>query len=109
MAMLTFMPQRPRDQGGLHVSGRSVLVAVVAALPASELKNRLLRRLGWAIGTGVHIAPCVVSNVDHVDIGGGAWIGPCNVLRDLAALTLGEDARMGHWNWVTASRVHREA
>jgi acetyltransferase-like isoleucine patch superfamily enzyme len=91
------------------VSGRSVLVAVVAALPASELKNCLLRRLGWVIGPGVHISPCVVSNIDHVDIGGGAWIGPFNVLRDLAALTLGEHAGIGHWNWVTASRVMREA
>jgi glycosyltransferase involved in cell wall biosynthesis len=32
---------------------RSALVTVVAALPASELKNSLLRRLGWAIGDGV--------------------------------------------------------
>jgi glycosyltransferase involved in cell wall biosynthesis len=35
------------------VSVRSAFVTVVAALPASELKHSLLRRLGWAIGDGV--------------------------------------------------------
>jgi acetyltransferase-like isoleucine patch superfamily enzyme len=91
------------------VSGRSVLVAITAALPASEMKNRLLRRLGWNIGEAVRISPCLVSNVDHVGIGGGARIGPFNVLRDLASLTIGEHARIGQWNWVTASRPMREA
>ena len=81
------------------------LVTVVAALPASELKNSLLRRLGWVIGHAVHIAPCLVLMADHghVDIGDGAWIGPFNVLKDLAALTIGEHAGIGHWNWVTAA------
>jgi acetyltransferase-like isoleucine patch superfamily enzyme len=77
------------NEGGLHVSVRSALVTAVAALPASELKNSLLRRLGWAIGDGVRIGPCLVSKIGHVYIGVGAGIG--------------------HWNWVTASRPLREA
>ena len=91
------------------MSVRSALVIVVAALPAGELKNALLRRLGWAIGDGVHIGPCLVLRVGHVDVGGGAYIGSFNVIRDLAALTLGEHAEIGHWNWVTASRGLGEA
>jgi acetyltransferase-like isoleucine patch superfamily enzyme len=91
------------------VSGHSALVSIAAALPASQLKNRLLRRLGWNIGDGVHINPCLVSRVDHVDIGSGAQIGPFNVLRELASLTLGEHAQIGQWNWVTASRPMRAA
>lgn len=85
---------------------RGALVTVMAALPASELKNSLLRRLGWAIGDGVHFGSCLVLMPDHghVDIGRGASIGSFNVLRDLAALTLGEHAGIGHWNWVTAAR-----
>ena len=91
------------------MSLRSALVIVVAALPASELKNSLLRRLGWAIGGGVHIGPCLIYMVDHVDIGDGAGIGAFNVVKDLAALTLQEYAVIGHWNWVTAARSLREA
>jgi acetyltransferase-like isoleucine patch superfamily enzyme len=93
----------------MQVSLRGALVIVVAALPASELKNALLRRLGWAIGRGVHIGPCLVVNVGRVDIGNGAYIGSFNVIRDLAALTLGEHAEIIHWNWVTASRWLGEA
>lgn len=88
---------------------RGALVIVVAALPASELKNYLLRRLGWAIGGGVHIGPCLVLNVDSVEIGDGARIGALNVIKDLAALTLQKHAILGHWNWVTAARPLREA
>ncbi len=91
------------------MSVRNALVIVVAALPASELKNALLRRLGWAIGDGVHIGPCLVLRLGHVDIGSGAYIGSCNVLRDLATLTLGEHTEIMHWNWVTASRLLGEA
>ena len=81
------------------------LVVVVAALPASRLKNSLLRRLGWAVGSGVHIGPCLVLNVGRVDIDHGAMIGAFNVFNDLGVLTLKEHAIIGHWNWVTASRA----
>lgn len=91
------------------MSVRGALVTVVAALPASELKNALLRRLGWAIGDGVRIGPCFVFRVDHVDVGSGVYIGAFNVIKDLAALTLGEHAVIMHWNWVTASRRLGEA
>jgi acetyltransferase-like isoleucine patch superfamily enzyme len=86
------------------MNARSALVTVVAALPASELKNSLLRHLGWAIGDRVHIGLCLVFGVDRVNIGDGAYIGSFNVIRDLAALTLEEDSEICHWNWVTASR-----
>ena len=89
------------------MSARSVLVTVVAALPASELKNYLLRRLGWVIGDGARIGPCLIFNIDRVDIGAGATIGAFNVLKDLAALRLGEYVMIGHWNYVTASQVLR--
>lgn len=88
---------------------RAALVAVVAALPAGALKNSLLRWLGWAIGDGVHIGPCLVLNVDRAEIGDGARIGSFNVFRDLAALTLGEHAVVVHWNWVSASPLFGQA
>jgi acetyltransferase-like isoleucine patch superfamily enzyme len=91
------------------VSVRGALVTVVAALPASELKNALLRRLGWAIGDGVRIGACCVFRVDHVDVGSGAYIGSFNVIKNLAALTLGEHAEIMHWNYLSASRPLGEA
>lgn len=91
------------------MSVRGALVAIVAALPAGEWKNFLLRLLGWTIGDKVHIGICLVFGVDRVDIGSGAYIGSFNVLRDLAALTLEEYAEIGHWNWVTASQRLGEA
>jgi acetyltransferase-like isoleucine patch superfamily enzyme len=93
----------------MHVSVRSALVMLVAALPASQLKNALLRHLGWTIGDRVRIGPCLVLRVDNVDLGDGAYIGSFNVIRDLAALTLGEHAEIFHWNWVTAARPLGEA
>jgi acetyltransferase-like isoleucine patch superfamily enzyme len=86
------------------VSLRGALVTIVAALPASELKNSLLRQLGWTIGNRVRIGPCLVSRVDRVDIGDGAYIGSFNVIRDLTTLTLEEHAEICHWNWVTAAK-----
>ncbi|UQX12186.1 acyltransferase [Candidatus Mycobacterium methanotrophicum] len=88
---------------------RGALVTFVALLPGSELKNSLLRHLGWAIGDGVRIGPCLVFGVERVDIGGGAYIGSFNVIRDLASLKLEEHAELCHWNWVTASRRLGEA
>lgn len=91
------------------MSVRDALVTVVAALPPSELKNALLRRLGWAIGDGVRIGACCVFRVGHVDIGSGAYIGSFNVIKDLAVFTLGEHAVIVHWNYLTAARRMAEA
>jgi acetyltransferase-like isoleucine patch superfamily enzyme len=49
----------------------------------------------------------LVFHLDYVDIGDGAQINPFNVMRELASLTLGDHARIGSWNWVTASRAMR--
>lgn len=91
------------------MTGRSALVALVAALPASALKNALLRRLGWVIGEGAYIGPCLVLNVDRVELGNQAAIGAFNVIRDLAGLQVGDGAVIGHWNWITAARPQAEA
>jgi UDP-3-O-[3-hydroxymyristoyl] glucosamine N-acyltransferase len=51
----------------------------------------------------------LVLKVDRVEVGGGAAIGSLSVIRDLAVLTLGEHAVIGHWNWVSASKRLAEA
>lgn len=82
---------------------RSAFVALVALLPASRFKNAALRRLGWTVGPGVRLGPCLVMRVGEARIADGADIGPFNVFRNLTRLDVGARARIGQWNWVTAS------
>ncbi|MGK2868612.1 MAG: hypothetical protein ACSLFA_18615 [Mycobacterium sp.] len=88
---------------------RSILVAAVGSLPASRLKNAALRVLGWSIGRGVRIGPCLLVGVDGADIGDNAKIGPFNVFRNLVRLELGEGAEVGQWNWITGARLLLQA
>lgn len=83
---------------------RTALVAIFALLPASRFKNTMLRRLGWTIGRGVRIGPCLALRVDAVQVGDGADVGPFNVLRNLTQFDIGPGARIGQWNYLTASR-----
>jgi acetyltransferase-like isoleucine patch superfamily enzyme len=85
------------------VNVRSVAVALVALLPASRLKNVLLRRLGWVVGRDVSVGPCLIIRTDCVRIGDGAHIGPFNIFRGLAKFELGDGVRIGQWNWISAS------
>lgn len=80
-----------------------ILIALIGLLPASRLKNLGLRRLGWAIGRSTSIGPGLYWSIASVTIGSSARIGPFNVVRGLAKLSMGDRARMGQWNWVSAS------
>lgn len=82
---------------------RTALVAIFALLPASRFKNTMLRRLGWTIGLGVRLGPCLALRVRVATVGDRADIGPFNVLRNLARLEIGPGARIGQWNFLTAS------
>lgn len=82
---------------------RTAVVALVALLPASRFKNSLLRGLGWKIGPGVRIGPCLVLRVDEATIADRSDIGPFNVLRNLTRFEIGPGARIGQWNFLTAS------
>lgn len=90
--------------------GRSLryLVAVLGLLPASRLKNVLLRRVaGYRIGSRVVIDPCLLLNVDQLILGDDTFIGLLTTLRDLRSVELGRGAHLGRFNWVTAARTLR--
>jgi UDP-3-O-[3-hydroxymyristoyl] glucosamine N-acyltransferase len=91
------------------VNVHSILVIVVALLPASRFKNAALRRLGWTVGHNVELGPCLVTRIDEAQIGDNAKIGSFNVFRNLARFQLREGAQIGQWNWVTASHHIRQA
>lgn len=88
---------------------RSLLLAVTGLLPACGLKNTVLRLLGWRIGRGVSIGPCLIAGVDAAEIGDNAKIGPFNVFRNLVRLEVGDGALMGQWNWITGARIILDA
>lgn len=82
---------------------RTALVAIFALLPASRFKNAVLRQLGWSIGLGVRLGPCLALRVGTAAVGDRANIGPFNVLRNLTSFEIGPGARIGQWNFLTAS------
>ncbi len=82
---------------------RVLLVVLVGVLPASPLKNALLRRLGWRVGADASIGPCLFVRIGSAEVGEGAAIGPFNVVRDLQSFELGDGAIMGQWNWLSAA------
>jgi acetyltransferase-like isoleucine patch superfamily enzyme len=92
----------------MNVNMRSIVVALVALLPSSRLKNVALRQMGWVVGRDVVMGPCLVIHLDDVQIGDGVNIGPFNVFRGLARLELGKDVRLGQWNWISASLHMRQ-
>lgn len=80
-----------------------LLTTLVFVLPASRVKNLLLRALGHSVASGVRIGPCIASNVRRFSLGEEAHIGVGNVFRDLKLVSLGDRARIGQWNWITAT------
>jgi len=80
-----------------------LLTLFVFLLPASRVKNLLLRALGHSVAAGVRIGPCIASNVRRFVLKEEAHIGVGNVFRDLKLVSLGDHARIGQWNWITAT------
>ncbi len=83
------------------------LSLVAWLLPASGLKNLLLRRLGNQIGAGVRVGPTLVLRCGRFRLGDGASIGTGNVFRNVAAVELGPEAFIGGFNQITAAPGHR--
>ena len=82
------------------------LALILGLLPASRIKNVLLRWLcGYIIEPGVRIYPCLLLNVRSLTLREGAVVGLLTTLRDLHAAELGRGAAFGNFNWITAADV----
>jgi acetyltransferase-like isoleucine patch superfamily enzyme len=77
---------------------------LVGVLPASSVKNVLLRWLGWDVHKSARIGPSLILGVDRLVAGANSTVGPFNVLRDLTLVALGEHATLGQWNWISAAK-----
>lgn len=76
---------------------------ILGLLPASKLKNWLLSKAGHDVHPTAHIGSVVILGSTRLQIREAAHIGSLNVFRDLSSLFLGEHARIGQLNWVTAA------
>ena len=76
-------------------------------LPASRLKNRLLRLFGHDIHPSAHLGPNLVVGVTKFQIGESAAIGPFNVLRGMGLIRLSSYSIINSWNWISAHPIYQ--
>lgn len=84
----------------------SPVVYLLLALLVPNIGRRYLAR--WLLGAQVDDSATVgVSLIDarHVELGPSSSIGHFSVIRNLDALYLGENARIGTFNWIFGARA----
>jgi acetyltransferase-like isoleucine patch superfamily enzyme len=91
-----------------HRRPNALLSLAVWLLPHSGLKIRALRLLGHDIGEKVTLAPNLVLGCGRFTIDDGAIIGPFNVFRNLAHLSMKPDSAIGSWNQLTAAAEYQQ-
>jgi acetyltransferase-like isoleucine patch superfamily enzyme len=77
-------------------------------LPASRLKNRLLRLLGHDIHPTSHIGPNLVVGVEKFETAQDVRIGPFNVFRRVGLVRLSSYSIIESWNWISAHPIYRK-
>ena len=98
----------PRGRAGRRPKDTNAMIQILFwLLPASRLKNRLLRMFGHDIHPSAHIGPNLVVGVVKFEIGQTAAIGPFNVFRGLGLMSLSEYSIVNSWNWISAHPVYR--
>jgi acetyltransferase-like isoleucine patch superfamily enzyme len=80
---------------------------LVWLLPASALKNALLRNFGHDISRSARIGPVVALNVGRAVLGERANISALNVFRSLRLLEMGDDATIGSLNTISAHPAYQ--
>lgn len=75
----------------------------MGTLPAHRIKNSLLRSLGHQIGRSAVVGPGLFIKIGRISVGEHTRIGPFNVFRGLTSVQLDDFARIGQWNWISAS------
>jgi acetyltransferase-like isoleucine patch superfamily enzyme len=76
--------------------------AAVWLLPASSVKNSLLRSFGHIIGNRVVIGPTLVFGCRRFVLDDSVVVAVGNVFRGMNLVQLGSEVRIGSWNWISA-------
>lgn len=74
----------------------------VGLLPASRLKNHLLRKLGHAVSPDASVQPILLLGHAHLDMGARSRVGAFTCIRG-ASVTLETGAEIGQLNWISAA------
>lgn len=86
---------------------RTLVVAFVWILPASPIKNRLLRRLGHPVHPSAIARSNIVVKVTRITMGRGSRIGKWNVIKDLRFVSIGEESSVGRLNVISSHPVYK--
>lgn len=71
-------------------------------MPATQVKNNVLRRLGHSIGATASIAPILVFGVERFELGERCRLMPFSLFRGLRLVQLDDIAAISSWNWIFA-------
>lgn len=86
---------------------RLLLHALVWLLPASNIKNRLLRAFGHEIGASARLAPSIVIGLGRFRIGEQCSFGAFNVFKGTSLVYLEDEAGIASWNWISAAPAYQ--
>lgn len=81
---------------------KDAVIALLAILPASPLKNVALRVFGWKIGANSRVGSIIAVRLANVNIGSEVVIHSFSTYRDIS-LFVGDYSVVGRWNWVSSA------
>lgn len=87
---------------------RNVVSLFIGIIPASRVKNILLNRLGHRIMPDAKVGICLLWKAGRIELAAGAAIRNFNMVRNIKKISLGENASIGSWNWISAASEFAE-
>lgn len=84
---------------------RGVAQTLVWLLPASPLKNRLLRRLGHRVDATAYAGQCLVWRVPYITLEDGSRVSSFSMIKNLSELHLGPGSLLAGYNLVSSHPV----
>lgn len=85
---------------------RQITQTVLWLLPASSLKNALLRSTGHAIHSTALARASLVWSVERFSMSAGSRIGRGNIIKNMRQVTLDEHASIGRLNVISSHPVY---
>lgn len=84
-----------------------LLRLLLGLLPPGRAKNRLLSLTpGWRVHPTAHVGVSLLWRIVRLELDERSRIGTGNVVREVRALRLGQDADIGQWNWMSGAARH---